>query len=105
MAKIKKSNSKYEKKSIVIAKSNDKERVTIALPNSKHFYSPEIISVPQYRKMAQSELLLDEVIIKNLVERKTSQALWEKIIKKIKKICCSDKKDLSKHSVIVKSIC
>lgn len=90
------------RKGIIISKSSNKEKVTVAICSPRKECS-EIISVPQYRKIAKTELLDDEVIIKNIVERRISRALWEKLARKIRKTCYSDERNNSIRVISVKS--
>ena len=104
MAKIKKRKKAFDKQHIVIAKSDNKTRVTVAVSGAKRVNTVGVISVPKYREIAQSELLVDEVIIKNLVQRRTSKALWEKIVKELRKSRFLDGKEQATNSIIAKSL-
>lgn len=85
---------------IIVAKTSETKKVTIASPNSKRAYT-EIISVSPYRKIAKSELYADEVIINNIVRRKKTQALWERLVKRMWR---TRRQNPPNNSVVAKSM-
>ena len=93
-----KSSIQYDSERIIIVKSSNNVRISIGLPDSKVVYS-EIISVPPYRNVAKSELFADEIIISNIIKRRKTQALVDKILRKIKEELLSNK-----HKIVSSSL-
>ena len=93
-----KSSIQYDSERIIIVKSSNNVRISIGLPDSKVDYS-EIISVPPYRNVAKSELFADEIIISNIIKRRKTQALVDKILRKIKEELLSNK-----HKIVSSSL-
>lgn len=93
-----KSSIQYDSERIIIVKSSNNVRISIGLPDSKVVYS-EIISVPPYRNVAKSELFADEIIISNIIKRRKTQALMDKILRKIKEELLSNK-----HKIVSSSL-
>ncbi len=92
-----KSSIQYDSERLIVVKSSNNVRVNIGLPDSKVVFS-EIISVPPYRNVARSELFADEVIISNIVKRNKTQAIIDKIFRKIRKALFSDKQEFVSES-------